>query len=327
MESTEAHIPDALRWAALSFKVDRVTAEVTAAFNAASIESILLKGPAIATWLYRNDHPRLYSDSDLLVQRSDWAKAKAVVKSLGFKEIHETLVHPRMEPEEGMGYPGWKRSDDGTLVDLHYALFGLGAEPEEIWDLLSSSALREPVGGIHVQMPSHPARLVHIALHAVQHGGEDADPMVKLERRPMIDLERAVAKVPAETWVKARELAEQLDGAAAFAAGLSLTPDGRQLAVSIGAHPRTSIDIALRLGGVPLSEGFAELSEASGLRAKVALLVREAFPTPTFMRWWSPLARHGFAGLILAYGWRLAWLSYRVIPGFRAWRRAARSTR
>ena len=296
---------------------------MTTAFAAASIESILLKGPTIATWLYANDRPRLYADSDLLIQRSDWSKAQGIMRELGFADSLGQLAHPRME--SGAGYP-WARLADRAEVDLHCTLFGLGAEPEAVWDALFSSAEHEPIGGANVRTSSHPARLVHIALHAVQHGGEDqANPMLALERRPMVDLERAVTLVPLSTWVKARELAEQLDGGAAFAAGLSLIPDGKELAAAIGARGEYAVKTMLRLENVPMSEGFAELSEAKGFGAKLALLVREVFPTPAFMRWWKPLARRGPLGLATAYAWRFVWLTYRAIPGYLTWRRAART--
>ncbi len=164
-------------------------------------------------------------------------------------------------------------------------------------------------------MPSFPARTLHVALHAVQHGGE-AQP------KPMADLERALARVPEETWREAWELARRLDAADAFAAGLRLTPAGRRLSAAIGAADPGSGGARLRIEGVPLAEGFGELAAAAGPRAKLALLARELFPSPAFMRWWTPLARRGPLGLAAAYPWRLAWLCSRAIPGYLAWRRA-----
>ena len=305
---------NALRMAAFSFKVDGVTAEVTTALGDASIPSILLKGPGIATWLYSGDSPRIYGDSDLLIRREDWAGAMAVLKALAFEDDLGPLEHPRME--SGAGY-SWARASDGASVDMHFTLFGIGVEPEELWAALSESAVREPVGGIEVSMPSHAARLLHIALHAVQHGGEAWE-------KPMADLERAIAMVPEPTWAEARILAEQVGAAATFATGLRLQAAGRDLADRIGAAEGETVDATLRLEWVPTAEGFQELSEASGLRDKLALVAREFFPNRAFMRWWSPLARRGTAGLILAYCGRPFWLVFRAVPGYFAWRRAAR---
>jgi hypothetical protein len=308
---------NALQLAAFSFKVDRVTAEVTAALDAASIPSILLKGPGIATWLYPGDRPRLYGDSDLLLRRSDWTGAMAVMEDLGFEDDLGPLEHPRME--SGAGYP-WDRASDGAGADLHYTLFGIGASPETLWSAFREGAVREPVGGAEVLLPSYPARLLHIALHAVQHGGD-------VWEKPMRDLDRAVTKVPTATWVEALALAERLGAAETFATGLRLIPQGRRLAAEIGAEQSSTPGATLRLERVAMAEGFQQLAAAAGLRQKLALVVRELFPSRAFMRWWTPLARRGPIGLALAYCWRLAWLGYRSIPGYLAWRRATRGSR
>jgi hypothetical protein len=323
LQSPDTHIPEALYWAAHNFAVDQVTAEVTRAFVSAGIESVVIKGPTIATWLY-TERPRLYADSDLLVRHKDWRRAEKIIAERGFEEIHHDLSHPRMG-EYGMGYPGWRRKRDNAEVDLHFAIFGLDAKPDRIWSGFTRDSAEERIGGVTARTPSYPARVLHIALHAVQHAGEDPGGRTNAEPRPISDLRLAVSKVPLHTWMKALALAEELGGLPAFAAGLTLIPEGEALAEKIGVGSHTSIDIALRLGGVPMSEGFAALSDVSGLKAKLALLLHEAFPTPTFMRWWSPLARRGPAGLILAYLGRPFWLARHAIPGYLAWRRAKRA--
>jgi hypothetical protein len=140
----------------------------------------------------------------------------------------------------------------------------------------------------------------------------------------MVDLQLAVAQASRDDWAKARDLAERLDGIAAFVAGLNLIPEGAKLAESIDASSKPSVKAALRLGAVPTSEGFAELAEAPGLRARLSMLAHEAFPNPSFMRWWSPIARRGQIGLAASYVRRLVWLARKAVPGFLAWRRAAR---
>jgi hypothetical protein len=308
---------DALRLAVLAFAVDRVTAEVTVALAAAGVPSVVLKGPGIAGWLYAGDGSRLYGDTDLLVRAADWERAMEVLAGIGFADALGALAHPRME--SGSGYP-WTRPSDGAEVDLHRSLFGIGAGPDQVWEAFSEGAERKPIGGAEVALPPHPARLLHIALHAVQHAGEVP--------KAMIDLERAIERALREEWVEARQLAERLDAAPTFAAGLSLTPSGRELAATIdavAAGPARAA--ALRLERVPLAEGFEELADAPGARAKLALLARELFPNPAFMRWWSPLACRGRGGLVAAYAWRPLWLAWRAVPGYRAWRRARRRDR
>ena len=307
-------VPDTVRLAASGFGVDLVTAEVTAALLAARVPSILLKGPALTTWLYRGDEARLYGDTDLLVRAADWERAIAILVELGFEDDRAPLAHPRME--SGASHP-WVRPRDGAAVDLHQTVFGVGAEPEQLWAALSAGAVPGLVGGEEVLMPSFPARLLHVSLHAVQHGGA-------VPSKPMLDLERALAGAPEETWREAAELAARLRAAGTFAAGLRLLPAGRELAAAIGCADAQGAEATLRVGGVPLAEGFRDLAEAPGLRARLEILGRELAPSPAFMRWWTPLARHGVPGLAAAYVWRWLWLASRALPGYRAWRRAVR---
>jgi hypothetical protein len=218
--------------------------------------------------------------------------------------------------ESAAGHP-WVREADGAAVDLHSTLFGIGAGPGAVWDAFAADAVRQAVGGAEVALPSYPARLLHVCLHAVQHGGEPGS-------KSMLDLERALELVPADPdWRRALELAERLEAGDAFATGLRLTAAGRELAMAIGARAGSSARARLRVDWVPMAEGFQELSEARGLRAKLALLARELAPNPAFMRWWTPLSRRGRLGLVASYPWRWLWLASRALPGFLAWRRAS----
>lgn len=313
----EPNMSEALQAAAASFAIDSVTAEVAEALAAASIPSVVLKGPGIATWLYAGEPPRLYGDSDLLLRRGDWERAKAVLEGMGFEDDLGPLAHPRME--SGAGYP-WLRRADRASADLHYTLFGVGAEPETLWEAIWSEAVREVVGGAEVSLPSRPARLLHICLHAVQHGGDTSEGWEK----PMRDLDQALAKAPTETWGQALELAEAVEAAPTFTTGLRFLPRGREIADEIGAVQAPGADAALRLSRVPMAEGFRELAEASGPLERLKLVLRELFPNAAFMRWWSPLARRGPLGLVLAYLWRPLWLLLHTPQGFLTWWRARR---
>jgi len=305
----------AARLAALSFAVDFVTAEVWATLEMCGIRSVLLKGPAIAVWLYPGEG-RLYADTDLLVRAADRERAGSVLARLGF--VEDAAVRDHVRIGAGKSTP-WERPADGAVVDLHHSLFGLAAAPDaEVYAAFSAGARTLPVGGLRVRVPPRPARLLHIALHAIQHGGEAA-------AKPMLDLERAVELAPESLWREAAALAERLGAAAEFGAGLRLTAAGAALARAISAPAEGSATATLRVAQVPMAEGFGELAAADGARAKAALVRREAFPGAAFMRWWTPLARHGPVGLLVAYAWRLAWLLGRAPAGWLAWRRASRA--
>src|SRR5215211_7652465 len=66
--------------------VDAVTAEVVAALRAEHVRSIVLKGPAISRWLYREEtrDPRTYDDLDLLIPPESAERSAATLTRLGF---------------------------------------------------------------------------------------------------------------------------------------------------------------------------------------------------------------------------------------------------
>jgi hypothetical protein len=305
---------EAVRLAALTFAVDFVTADVWTSLEAGGIRSVLLKGPAIAAWLFPGEG-RFYADTDLLVRAADRARAEAVLTGLGFVEDASVRDHARIGADKSTP---WERPADGAVVDLHHSIFGLAeASDDEVFAVFSAGEHRLAVGGAQVRVPSRPARLLHIALHAIQHGGAAA-------AKPMLDLERAVAVAPEALWREAAELAARLGAAAEFGSGLRLVPAGERLATAIGVATEGSATATLRIARVPMAEGFAELAATNGARAKLALLRREAFPDVAFMRWWTPLARRGRRGLPLAYVWRALWLLRRAPTAWLAWRRATR---
>jgi len=301
--------------AARNLQIDRMIAEVFDAFAGASIEAILLKGPAIAGWLYAEDEIRAYGDGDFLVARAQWDVAGAVLRELGFQEDIARLEHPNLE--SFASYP-WGRETEGAgmqSIDMHATLAGIGASFPGVWSVLSSGTSELPIAGRRVPILGEPARAMHIALHAAHHH----------EGKPMLDLDRALERLDDGLWRAATEVAEALDATAAFATGLRLTPAGDALAHRLGVHEAHSVAAALKLENVPLAEGLEHLTRAPGLRAKLAILRNELLPTPDFLRWWTPaLARRGRLGLAAAYLWRVCWLSGHLPAGFLAWRRARR---
>jgi hypothetical protein len=302
---------DELLWAASSFRIDSLTALVTGELEASGVRSVLLKGPAIAEWLYPGRGVRVYGDTDLLISPDDWERAIGVLQRLGFEDDLEALGHPRMESITS--YP-WKRGEDD--VDLHTTLWGIAAPPSEVWRLLSASTSRMRVGGRQVDVLSPGPRALHIALHAAQHG--------HAARKPMVDLEMALSQLPDDVWAEAADVARRLDATAAFVTALELTAEGSALAGRLGVEGDRSVNALLRQSQVPLAEGFHELATTPGLGAKAALVRRELLPTPEFMRWWSPLAKRGPLGLAVAYVWRVVWFVLRAPRGLFAWRKARR---
>lgn len=288
--------------------VDQVSAEVIAALRDRQVASILLKGPSIADWLYPDGTLRSYNDSDLLVAPEQLPAAQAVLEELGFRDTLTPLDHPRLETHE------WIRGRE--RVDLHTTLIGIAALPRVVWTTLSAATVTRQVAGVDAQVLAPTALAVHVVLHAAQHGAD--------EPKPAEDLSRAIRTLPREQWREVAALADRLQATDAFAVGLGLLPEGRELASWLELRPPRSADASLRVKPIPLALGFEHLATTPGVVARVSLVLHELFPTPEFMRWWSPLARRGRLGLMAAYGWRPLLLLTQAIPGFLAWRRARR---
>jgi Uncharacterised nucleotidyltransferase len=288
--------------------IDRLAAEVAATFAAAGIESLVLKGPVLAAWLYPGEI-RPYGDADLMVAPGDWQRAVALLGGLGFSDHLGPLAHPRMESFSSTAF---LRGEDN--LDLHCTLHGLDAAPDRIWREFRAGSEPEAIGGAELRVPGRPALALHVGLHAAHH----------VEGKPIEDLRRALASADEGTWRGALELAERLDGLPTFASGLRLLPAGAELARRLGIPDEVrSTKHEIRFEGVPTAEGIdALLQPGLGARQRAAIVAGELFPRPEFMRWWSPLARRGRLGLLLSYPWRWLRLAVQAPRGFWSVRRA-----
>jgi Uncharacterised nucleotidyltransferase len=294
-----------------SLVIDRVTAEVARAFAARGIPSVVLKGPAIANWLYGPHEVRSYGDTDLLIPHALWSKAVDALAELGFEgDLEQMGEHPRMA--SFASHPFARRAD---ALDLHSTIYGVGLPHEEVWGVLSRDAVPMEIGGAELDVLGAAARTVHLALHAAQHQ----------DGKAVFDLEKAVAQLDEELWAQATEVARDLRALPAFSAGLRLVAGGSELAARLGVANVRSVHMELRAHQVPLAEGIAQIYSTPGIRAKLLLLLRELVPTPAFMRWWSPMARRGGLGLALAYRWRPIWLVAHLPRAVRTVRRARRA--
>ncbi|MGI8873758.1 MAG: nucleotidyltransferase family protein [Egibacteraceae bacterium] len=291
--------------------VDAVTAEVTRAFRLAQVQAILLRGAALAGWLYGEDGGRGYRDVDLLVPPSQTRAAEQILERLGF--LHRQAGFGAGESAEHSGE--WLRSRPAVVVDLHRTLTGAAAGPGAVWEALAEGREQIEVAGAAVDVPAIHARVLVVTLHAAQHGiaGE----------RQLRDLGLALERAPSETWIAAARLAQWLEAGAAFGAGLRLLREGTALAASLGISLSTDTETSLRAASASATSiGFARWAGTPGAGGKLAIIERKLFPTAAFMRHWSRLARRGRLGLGLAYLWRPFWLLLRLLPSVLAWRRA-----
>jgi hypothetical protein len=319
MSSPDRHFSPAGDLVIRTLTVDLLTGSVITSLRQAGIPSILLKGPAVARWLYDEGAARSYVDTDLLLAPDDLPAAERLLAQLGFEREGLGTI-PDDWPRHART---WLRSD-GANVDLHRTFVGVAVDPSELWKVLSAETETMRVGGVDVDVLRPPARALIIALHAAKDGGRIA--------KVRHDLGHAVDRLPLELWKETASLAARLNATASLAAGLRMTPPGEVLAAQLRLPSETAMAIALRAHGAPpLAVGMDWLFSTSGLRRKAALVARKIVPPPVFLRAWTPLARRGRLGLTAAYVWRPLWLVWRSGPALWAWwqarRMVARSSR
>lgn len=302
---------DARAAAAANLAVDATTIEVVGALRAAGVEPILLKGASLAQRLYDEPAERRYVDCDLIVAPSDLSVAEGELARLGFSPA----LPEEMTAEWQRHAREWSREREA--VDLHRTLMGAHAPPEAVWAALSEHTVPLRLGAVEVATPDPTATALHVALHAAQHGRE--------ERRPLRDLELALARLERDTWAAAAVLAASLDAQSAFAAGLRLRPDGDRLAEALGLAAGGSTVETLHAASAPGGAlAMERLAQAPGPRARAALLARAAFPPPAHLRYFHPLARRGRLGLAAVYALRPFDLARKTPGAWRAWRSARR---
>jgi hypothetical protein len=294
--------------------VDRITAEIAGIFAGEGIESLVLKGPALAAWLYPGE-VRPYGDSDIMVAPDNWRRAVSILEGLGFSNYLEPMAHPRMESFASTAFLRDRDGVDPDNVDLHCALHGCEGDLGSIWEALAAGSDTQLIGGAELRVPGRAALLLHVGLHAAHH----------VEGKPIEDLRRALVQADEPLWREALELARDFEGLPVFASGLRLLPAGLELVRRLGIEDVRSTLHELRSEGVPMAEGIdALLAPGVGLRQRLTMVAKELVPRPEFMRWWSPLARRGRLGLAVSYVWRPIWLIVHAPRGMIAWRRVRR---
>jgi hypothetical protein len=298
---------------ARNFAVDALTAEVAGAFGREEIETLVLKGPVLAKWLYPGE-VRPYVDSDLMVAPRDRARAVGVLEQLGFGEYCPWMPTPLSLDPGGTAF-----NRNGAMVDLHCQLPGLDGDPDAIWSRLAASAERQVIGEVELRVPDRDVVLLHVVLHAAHHANVG-------DGKPVEDLRRALACAEEPEWSNALELAREYQGIPAFAAGLRLLPEGEDLAHRLGLgdvrSPRHEIR---REDNVIAEELYALLAADASIRRKLATAASDIFPRPDYMRWWSPLARRGKLGLAGAYLWRVIWVTGQAPGAIHTLRRIRRA--
>jgi glycosyltransferase involved in cell wall biosynthesis len=306
---------DAARFAGdlATLRVDAVCSEMVGAMRRRGVRPIVLKGPSFAAWLYRDGTRRRYGDVDVLVDPARLDDAHGSLLDAGF-QLAEKGDHPLRETDRGQT---WRRAHDGATVDLHVRLFGVHAEPRVVWSELSAHTEHLPVGGSSVEVLGTPARALHVAIHAAQHGDRAG--------HTHEDMRRALEVLSDETWQESAQLAQRIDALPTFVTGLWTLPEGRALATRLVLPHRAPVEIMLRAGSPPpMAVGLDAVIRTPGVTPKLRLFARLAVPSRSWMHAHVPFSRRGRGALTTAYVWRALRLLSSGPTAARAWLRTTK---
>jgi Uncharacterised nucleotidyltransferase len=275
---------------ARALALDTLAVDVVRGLRERGIESLLLRGPALARDLYDDPQQRSYVDIDLLIEPDRFVEAEVLLESLGFSESRLEAAFPEARPQHAHTWV----APSGGMVDLHQTLLGVRAAAEEAWRIFSREAETMTLEGVSVAIPALGARAVIVALHAADQAGRT--------RQPLAELERALERLPAGRWEEAAAIARRLDALPAFARGLSLTARGDAHLRRLGIEPGQPARDHLRGSEeFHVAQGIAWLLAIPGVRTKLTFLAGRVVPSTTRMRQRSALARRGPLGLAAAH--------------------------
>jgi hypothetical protein len=303
----------AQRRAMLRLVSNRTAAQVVTSMRTRGVRPLLLKGAWFAHWLYDDPADRPPGDVDVIVAPADMPGARQALSALGFTRYNP----PSHARETAVHHEAWEREDLGILrVELHHTLALVDADPSHVWRHVSEDTTTLGVAGTEVEVPGEAVGALLVGLHAAQHG-------LTLPK-PQLDLERALARLDERTWHSAAQVARSLGAGAAFAAGLSLRPQGAALARRLGLDPAAA-QRAVRLRGTAPGAGLTiewvltELRTRSGVSDRARLVGRLVVPPRARMLEGYPLAGRGPAGMVAAYLIRPIRVARMAPSGLRAW--------
>jgi Uncharacterised nucleotidyltransferase len=145
-------------------------AELAGALAARGIEALVFKGPWLAFHAYPDPGTRPVDDIDLGIHERDYRAALEVLTALGYRSDGELPS----TPEEALRRAHFGRqlrfSARGRRpLELHFRMVNLGppaAEERWLWE----HTRKLDVGGQTIGVPGPEAMLLHVLLHANQHG-------------------------------------------------------------------------------------------------------------------------------------------------------------
>jgi hypothetical protein len=266
---------------------------IFALLDRAGIPALLLKGPALAAWLYPAPYLRECGDIDLLLpSRAEVARAARVFGQHGYDSGYE---------QGEQAYELVCRRDLSASmqvdIDLHWALNNAPVFAGMLaFDELRPAAIALPSVAPNA-LGLAPA---HALLHACMHRAINLYTGIGDRLKWLYDLHLLAGRLSAEEWTTLLEFCRRRDVGSVCLSGLD--------AAAEWFGPAAPADAMAALRSMPLGTGVdgtrlqdwhymhrMNLRALPGWRARLSWLARKAFPTIPHMR--EMYGNHGVPGL------------------------------
>jgi putative nucleotidyltransferase-like protein len=143
---------------------------VARALSARGVEALFLKGPWLAASAYPSPGCRPVSDIDLCIREACYEPALRALGDAGYRPLSELPATGARALERAHYGAQLRFSASGRRpLELHFRLVNVGPpSPDEEWVWRTSRALA--VAGGEIRVPGPEAMLLHLSIHAAQHG-------------------------------------------------------------------------------------------------------------------------------------------------------------
>jgi hypothetical protein len=159
----------AFGYALRSGQHEKASSEVLAAFGAAGIDNLVLKGPAVGRTVYADPSLRPTSDLDILIPEERWQAARDVLVGQGYipEQPHDGPP-PKVADEKAHYHSQYRRDRDRMLIEVHYDPWWYGLRPR-LRELFWQRSAPLTIGGVLTRMLSAEDQLLHACIHLHHH--------------------------------------------------------------------------------------------------------------------------------------------------------------
>jgi hypothetical protein len=286
---------------------------VLSSMAAAGVPALLMKGAALAYSMYHQPWLRPRADSDVLVRRTDLARASRALEGIGYRKSDALSTGELVSHQ--MAFERIDAHGAHHVIDLHWKVVNPQMLADSMtFDRMWTDAVAVPALGPDARMPSRVHAIVVACVHRLAHH-QGNDRVIWL-----YDIDRLAEAMTGAEWQALLNVARQQRIAGLCADGLraARTVFATRIPADIeeglaGTIPAEPSRVYLEGPVTPRDVLRSDLAHLESSRARVRLLFEHAFPPASFMK--------------QRYGTRAPWVLpalyvHRLVTGASKWVRS-----